>query len=496
MSKVHKTLPFNELGCAKRWALHFGKEYKWVSELNRWFVWRDNIWQSDIDNSHQRTLEKVIELIEEDNEINNLEIHKLTKNMDRDDIKRLKYKRSRTEEEEELHKRLQYAADFGPCHKRLQTHSGTKAILGLARSRPSISLPYNTFDSKGQYLGLKNGILNLNTFDLVTDNPRYLVSKRADVNFDSDAECPNWIAFLNRILPEDPETIEFVQKVVGQALLGTPEKGNLIIFNGAGANGKSTLVDTIKTLLGSYGTVVDSAALDTKSGGNDYHRATLKGSRMAIFNETPKGANLDETFIKSIVDSGEVSAREIYGSPFQFQPVATPIMVTNYLPRISSDYSITRRIKVVPFSYTLKDSEKISGFRQKYLEPELPGILNWAIDGLKKLRKHGLESSQTINETTRNFVRENNRVEIFIEECCTKDCKDKVKLTELRSAYAEWSEVHGFKSVASDRLTQDLRSLHYEVKKSTGGVFWVYGLVLKPKKIEEIVEKYKRRKDY
>lgn len=322
-------------------------------------------------------------------------------------------------------------------------------------------------------------MLNLKTGELVVDRPEYLITKSAGAEYDPEATCPNWLECLNTFFQGSSETIAFIQRLFGQSLLGTSDKDKLIIMSGNGANGKSTITDTMIDILGDYALNTSASAIIQSKSNKDYYLAELKAIRLSIINESKKGAYLDEELVKSLVDSGKIQARKIYQAPITFQPVATPILTTNYRPRLSADYSINRRILLVPFDYQIPEKERNANFRTEVLLPELPGIFNWAVEGCLQYQKEGLNPPKSIVKVTNEYFRENDRIGRFIEEWLVADAKGRETLKDVKSAYSTWAEGNGYRDITSDRVANDIRQKGYTVKKSTGGVYHVFGLRIK-----------------
>ena len=140
-------------------------------------------------------------------------------------------------------------------------------------------------------------------------------------------------------------------------------------------------------ILGDYALNTSANAVMQSKANKDYYLAELKGIRLSIINESKKGAYLDEELVKSLVDSGEIQARQIYQAPITFQPVAAPILTTNYRPKVTADYSIARRIIFVPFDFQLPADQRNPNFREEVLKPELSGILNLLLPYVQKIKK-------------------------------------------------------------------------------------------------------------
>ncbi len=453
--------PYTDLGNAKRYSHLFKSHYQWIYELKQWYCWNGSRWVPDITGSNTHRIDEVLEDINQD-----ILFYKelLATNQIDDD----KYK--------------ELVTSNGKWHQTSQSSGKISAAVKLASTQPGVSRSFTDFDSKGTYLGVTNGVINLKTGVLVTDQPEYYITKSCGANYDPEATCPNWLAFLEQIFEGSQDKCAFIQRLFGQGIMGTPDKDKLVILCGNGANGKSTLTDTMITLLGDYALNTSANTIIQSKGNKEYYLAELKGVRLSIINESRKGAYLDEELVKSLVDSGEIQARQIYQAPITFQPVATPILTTNYRPRLSADYSINRRIIFVPFDYQLPEEERNPNFRGEVLIPELSGILNWVLEGCRQYQEQGLNPPSCIVEATNEYFRENDRIGRFIQERMIVDLGSRTQLQEIKVAYVTWGAMNGFREVSTDRVSQELRQKGYLVEKRNNGVYYVMGLRLKTEK--------------
>ena len=162
-------------------------------------------------------------------------------------------------------------------------------------------------------MNCSNGTLQLKTGQLRPHDRTDLITKLADVEFDETAECPLWGAFLHRIMEGDSELIRFLQRAVGYALTGDTSEQCLFIFHGSGANGKSTFLQTISSLLADYATQTPTETLLAKRRGsipNDVAR--LKGARFVVASEAEFGQHLAESLIKQLTGGDTLTARFLH----------------------------------------------------------------------------------------------------------------------------------------------------------------------------------------
>jgi putative DNA primase/helicase len=88
----------------------------------------------------------------------------------------------------------------------------------------------------------KNGIVDLITGELRCSNRSDLITKRAHVTHSIDAKCPRWLKFINEIMDNDKELVDYLQKIVGYSLTGNTTEQKFFFLHGFGANGKSVLL--------------------------------------------------------------------------------------------------------------------------------------------------------------------------------------------------------------------------------------------------------------
>jgi putative DNA primase/helicase len=480
---------YTDLGNGERYAARNGEQCKWIVEKNKWIVWNGTKWVWDDDGDVVRRVKPFIEEIREEGTERMRMIEALS-GFDFD-----------KETQKEYAKTIAKSAGAAFHWAKLsQSRDRISATLKLARSEKGVSKNITELDSKGHYLGVTNGVLDLRKekFRFIEGDPAYFMTKSCNAHYDPDAKCPNWEDFLNKIFEDDTEVIQFVQRVVGQGLIGKKGKDKLTIFYGSGQNGKSTLIDTIKILLGDYAKTTDGNMLTTSaihSGGKtEYYLADLMSVRMVLINETKEGAQLAEQIVKMLVDSGELKARYPAGDPFDFQPVLTPIMTTNHKPTVGDDYAIWRRIILVPFEYRIPDEEKDPQFIGKHLEPELNGILNWALAGCLAFQEQGLNPPEKIVAATQQYKEEQDKIGEFIIEQLVTGAGAKEKMTTVMEAWRLWCNNKGYHPFGQRKLQEKLAARGINiVRQSDDNQNWIYGHKLISGNVIEASERFRSR---
>lgn len=127
-----------------------------------------------------------------------------------------------------------------------------RGMIDLARSEHPIHARREDFDRDPWRLNVNNGVVDLRTGQLKAHHPDDMLTKVAPVGFDPEARCPRWLEFLERVTASDRALQVYLQRMVGYSLTGDTSEHAFFMLYGEGANGKSTFVNVVRTMLGHY----------------------------------------------------------------------------------------------------------------------------------------------------------------------------------------------------------------------------------------------------
>ena len=290
---------------------------------------------------------------------------------------------------------------------RSESSQKIKAMLSLAESEPKIPILANDFDSNTYALNVLNGTIDLRTGELKPHNPSNLITKLCPVKYDPKQKSPLWEKFLNEIMDGNDELISFLQKVIGYSLTGDTREQCFFIFYGTGANGKTTFLQTISTLLNDYAQQSPTETFMLRRfGGVPNDVARLKGKRFVSTIEIEQGRRMAESLVKALTGGDTIAARFLFGEFFEFIPQFKLFLGTNHKPVIhGTDLAIWRRIRLIPFLVTIPEEKQDRELVSK-LKEELPGILNWAIKGCLAWQKDGLGVPEEVKAATDEYRKE------------------------------------------------------------------------------------------
>lgn len=244
------------------------------------------------------------------------------------------------------------AADVRAC----QTASAVLGILRLAGDLKQFASTVDDLDLDPWLLNCANGTLDLRDLTLKDHDPHDKITRVCRAAYQPDATSAAWDQFLTQILP-DPDVRAYLQRFVGVALLGAVREQEFTIAVGAGGNGKGVFYETVLHALGDYGHAAESDLfMTTKANANAASPAVmaLRGRRFIVCSETERDHRLAAALMKNLTGGDPVTARGLHRDPITFTPTHTPLMVTNWLPKVAgNDPAVWRRMRVVPFDVTI-----------------------------------------------------------------------------------------------------------------------------------------------
>ena len=345
-------------------------------------------------------------------------------------------------------------------------------LCKLAATDRAVSL--NDFDKDPMLLAAPNQWIDLQSGHAFDPDPSILVSKSITTDYCAKSLCPNFDAFLNGIFESDWSLIDYVQRVIGYSLTGTTSEQCLFILIGDGANGKSTFVNVINKLLGDYSKAASSQTLVAKGSssiGDDL--VDLVSARLISVSETEAGEALAEAKIKQMTGGDVLKGRPLYGNWLEFSIIGKIFLATNSLPQINNtDHDIWRRIHAIPFNRTFSAEEQDKDLGVK-LTAELPGILNWAIQGCLEWQQQGLNPPQVVLDQVSAYKTEMDSIAQFVEQECSLAAEAKYPASRLYEDYRHYCQILGRKPQSNSAFKKALDKLvNVYQSRSSSGMQW------------------------
>ncbi len=334
------------------------------------------------------------------------------------------------------------------------------------------------FNREPMILNFTNRTLDLNEGSISGIHRRELFQNiQFPYDFNRDAHCPNWNLFLES-LEFDSDTLKCLQEWAGYCLLpivqGTLQKS--LFFIGEGANGKSVFLETLAAVLDNVSHLELSELFDR------FKIAELEGKLANICTDVETSKVMDARF-KKIVAGEPQSAERKFKEPFEFEPFAKILFSANdFIPTKDRTHGFYRRFDILKFNRIFKTEEQKPELLQE-LKDEVPGIFNWALEGLERLsqQKWIMTKSSYMDNCHNEFRRATNPLQLFIEEECVVEGNATVDSNELRSSYKRYCEDKGYKILSDNKLGQELKRLGINktrIRKEEGRIILYEGIQL------------------
>lgn len=346
------------------------------------------------------------------------------------------------------------------------------AVAKLARADRRLAATVDQWDACPWTLQTGTDTLDLRTGTGRTPGPLDYVTKQAAcAAAPPGTPHPRWSAFLARVTEEDRELEAFLQRYIGYCCTGHTGEHAFAFAYGTGANGKSTLINTIARVLGDYATVADMATfIASNAERHPTDLAKLHGARLVVAQETQRGRRWDETKIKALTGGDKLTARFMRQDFFDFTPNFKLLIAGNHKPRISAvDEAMRRRLLLVPFTVQIPAAERDPKLAGK-LWAEREAILRWCADGALLWQRDGLAPPAAVREATNEYLREQDVVGQWLEDCTERGNQTAfTRIATLFASWRSWCEGRSFKPGSMLSLSSALSDQGFEKARDTDG---------------------------
>jgi putative DNA primase/helicase len=338
----------------------------------------------------------------------------------------------------------------------------TGAMLRQAQSYLTVEI--DVFDRNPLALNCMNGTLKLRVQDgrlvreLRKHDPADRITKMAAVAYDDDAKAPLFRAVHKDSFPRTDEGAYF-QRICGYGCTGLIREQAFFVNQGKGRDGKSTMFDACRKTLGTYAEVGDVKTFlegqQAGAGGPSPDLVKLSGDvRFVVLSEPKRGAVWDESRLKSWTSGSPMTTRDLNAKNFNFKPVGKLFIECNPFPKPKGDDDgFWRRIKVVLFRRQVPEGTEDKDLPDKIEAEELPGILNWLLDGVEDWLcgkdgqgKMGLRPPPALVDFVQTYRRAASPFNDWLEDHCVWGDAAKDEWTgssDLHRDFKDWCEAQG-----------------------------------------------------
>jgi putative DNA primase/helicase len=373
--------------------------------------------------------------------------------------------------------------------KALKKLKRAQAVLTYAQAY--LHITSQEWDTHPWLLACANGVLDLQRGELQPGKPVEYLKTAIPTEWTAlQTPAPRWDQFLQELFQDKPEQerealIAFLQRLLGYGITGSTVHHVFTILHGEeGRNGKDTLLDTLKDVLGPLVGAVSNDLFVAQdkfraSGAPTPHLCDLQGKRLVWGSETRQGDKLNIAQIKLLSGGGEISTRQLHGRQYSFTPTHKLLLMTNYKPHADArDQAFWSRACLIEFGmrfvthpHAPNERQADPGLKDK-LKEERSGILAWLVQGCLAWQQQGLAIPASISLATEKYRDEEDRILHFLIERCVIRPEVWVKASVLYEAYKTWCEENQFGRGMNATLFGNEIGKRFEKKRGNTGMIY------------------------
>ncbi len=371
--------------------------------------------------------------------------------------------------------------------KALKKLKRAQAVLTYAQAY--LRITSREWDTHPWLLACSNGVLDLQTGELQPGKPDDYLKTAVPTEWHGlDAQAPRFTHFLQEIFQDKPAQegealVAFLQRLLGYGITGsTVHHVFTLLYGEEGRNGKDTLLDLLKDVLGPLVGAVSNDLFVAQekfraSGAPTPHLCDLQGKRLVWGSETRQGDKLNIAQIKQLSGGGDISTRQLHGKQYSFTPTHKLLLMTNYKPHADArDHAFWARACLIEFGIRFIAHPHAPNERQadpqlkEKLKQERSGILAWLVRGCLAWQQHGLAIPPFILLATEKYRDEEDKILQFLHERCVMRPEVSVKASALYETYKTWCEENQFGRGVNATLFGKEMSRRFEKNRGNAGM--------------------------
>jgi P4 family phage/plasmid primase-like protien len=420
---VPESRALNDRGNAARFVDMYQYDFKYTPETDDWYFWNGHHWVKDL--KAQRV---------------KWEIQNIDRIIEREAI------------------RAYDSGDTGlgdaltGWRKKCGMKDRINAIPKLAETHLEIQMPQDQWNFDKDRILAKNGVINLRTGALEPVNKDLYMTE--SLNFDyhpglwkrDDEDGRRFRKFLVDITDDDQKFSDWLQKATGYTMTSEISEEVFFFIIGPGNKGKSTYIEVLRTISGTYARILTSDQVTGKRFDDNEEIKIEKfygfeSARLITVSEVPEGARLKSNIVKRLTGGNVLAARKLYNAePYHFLPRFKIWMESNHKPLIA-DEPIWRRMRAIPFNSDLINADNADKTLKTWFEGKGAELfLSWAVDGCVRWYQEGLGTCAKVDGSSADYREDEDVIGIFLSDVTTTIDSDMTGCTvgELYDRYLDW----------------------------------------------------------
>lgn len=332
------------------------------------------------------------------------------------------------------------------------------------------------FSKQNEYphlIPVQNGVLNIDTKELLPHSPNYCFFNKLPVKHDKQAFAQNIIKFIESVIPNQKD-IDTLQEFYGSCLLKEYRYEKCLLVTGGGSNGKSKTLELLKYLLG----MDNIAEISPQAIEEDMFAKGELVNKMANISGDISSKALENTGdFKDLTGRGLIMAARKFKTRVKFTNYAKFIFSANEVP-ITYDLSdgFFRRWLIIDFPYKFLDPEDIEEIpleerdKVRIKDPEiinrlleqeeLSGFLNWCLEGYDRLKQNKrFSNGQTIQVVKKMWIRKSSSIQAFLLDCIEESYDDIIYKVEFKQKYINYCRQHKLRVFSEKAIKTNLTNM-------------------------------------
>ncbi|MFD7918873.1 phage/plasmid primase, P4 family [Streptomyces sp. NPDC059740] len=313
-------------------------------------------------------------------------------------------------------------------------------------------------DDGGPIVACENGLLRIGDRALLPHTPGFFNLVSVPFAYDPTATAPTWEHFLSQIWPDDPDAITALQEWFGYVLSGRTDLQKILLIVGPSRSGKGTIARVLKALVGK-----ENLAGPTLAGlGTNFGLSTLVGKSLAVISDARLAGNDNTQVVERLLTiSGDdtIDVDRKYREQWTGKLPSRLMILSNELPHFGDSSGVIAN-RFVLLSMRVSWLGKEDPTLTDRLTDEMPGILNWALDGLARIQRTRRITEPASSRDAITTMRDTaSPTSAFVRERCTTGPACSVPVDTLWEVWREWAEDNGVKPGTKQVFGRNLLSV-------------------------------------
>jgi putative DNA primase/helicase len=306
-----------------------------------------------------------------------------------------------------------------------------------------------------KYLGLKDTVLDVQTYEEQLYTPNVIINNKIDYSYNPNAYHELMDRTLNKVCNHDPQIRAVLEEMIGYTLYRSSLLQSCFILTGEGSNGKSTILNVIKKLLGKQ----NYTSLDLRELEDTFKPSELYNKLANIGDDISSKYIESSSVFKKVVTGESFIVQKKFAQPFELESYATQIFCANEMPQINDKSDgFSRRIIIIPFNakFSTSDADYDPFIEEKLLTDEaLEYLLKISIDALRRIliSKKFTKSDKGEMEKNEYLIFNDNTLE-WLE---TEPKIENESINDVYLAYTVWCSRSGTHAVKKNNLGRSIK---------------------------------------